>query len=136
MSTSDRLAISASRTTSRNITFVVDRIVERYCDPKLSLARVAGEVGVSRAHLSRLFNGEMGVSFRTYLRLFRIRRALQLFSDSPTLSLKEIAACIGFSDTSAMDRAFRRVLLKPPTVVRGELTTGTTTDRSSQERTS
>src|SRR5262245_34701865 len=70
-----------------------------------AIARVAEEVGWSRAHLVRRFVAEIGVPPRTVVRLARFRRALRLLDASGPLA--EIAATAGYADQSHMTREFK-----------------------------
>src|SRR5262249_10109160 len=52
--------------------------VQAHFAEPLTLAQVAGEVGLSKFHLCRLFRQQVGRSFREYLRGLRIERACTL----------------------------------------------------------
>jgi AraC-like DNA-binding protein len=74
---------------------------------KLSLARVAREVGLSESHFSREFQKELGFSFRKCLVETRINAALYLLKRSH-LNVGQIAEMVGYEDVSSMGRAFRK----------------------------
>ena len=61
---------------------------------------VAHHVGLSRAHFSRLFTRETGLTFREYLKLLRIRTAVDLMS-SRELCLQRRASGAGHARTVA-----------------------------------
>jgi AraC-like DNA-binding protein len=56
-------------------------------------------LGLSQAHLNRLFRREVGTGFRSYLRTLRMKTAAKLLQDQ-TRAIKAIAQEIGYSDVS------------------------------------
>lgn len=64
--------------------------------------------GALSYHLSHLFRIETGIGYRKYLSTTRLDRAQSLLLD-PTLSVKEVAASVGYSTTATFDREFKRV---------------------------
>jgi two-component system, response regulator YesN len=99
----------------------VDRILRfiraRHGDPVLDLASMAGAARLSRCHVSRLIKHESGVGFATHLRAIRVRHAKHLLQ-STDLSVKEIAAAVGYTNTNALDRNFKAVTGVTPTQYR------------------
>jgi len=86
----------------------------------LTLAQVAGEIGLSKFHLCRLFRQQVGRSFREYLRGLRIDRACMLLAD-PRLTITEVAYTSGFNDLAHFDRLFARIVGVCPTAFRRTL---------------
>lgn len=99
--------------------YVKMRVHTTYGDRHLSLNTIASEVKVSRAHLSRTFARLHGRGFREYLCRMRVRHAICRLRSQPFTSIKEVALDCGFTDTTAMDRAFRRTIGVLPSAVRG-----------------
>ncbi|HKZ00771.1 MAG TPA: helix-turn-helix transcriptional regulator [Pyrinomonadaceae bacterium] len=89
----------------REVLSVIDA---RYSDPKLDLTHVAQAVPISPAHLSRILNQEVGVSFRELLRHKRIEEAKRMLI-SRHYSVKEVAARVGFSDSHYFSRSFKEL---------------------------
>jgi AraC-like DNA-binding protein len=87
---------------------VIRVIAEKYANPDLDLARVAQELPMSPAHLSRILNQQVGVSFRQLLRHTRIEEAKRMLA-SQQYSVKEIAARVGFSDSHYFSRSFKEL---------------------------
>ena len=83
-------------------------ISENYIDPDLDLERVARELAVSSAYLSRILNQQVGVNFRRLLRQIRIEEAKRMLA-SRQFSVKEVAARVGFSDSHYFSRSFREL---------------------------
>lgn len=97
----DPAAIHVASAVRRALDYVEDRGNE-----KISLAELAEAAGVSRFHLVKIFQKELGVSPMKYIEWMRIERAKQMIRSSQ-LPLVEIAYAIGFSDQSHFTRRFR-----------------------------
>ena len=73
----------------------------------MSLAELAGRVGMSADHLGVLFKAELGmtpVEYRARLRLLRARELLV----STALPIRQIARETGFPDGNYFARVFRK----------------------------
>jgi AraC family transcriptional regulator len=68
--------------------------------------RLANEVNVHPAHLSREFSRYFHTGLGDYLRLVKVNRAIRLLGD-PERLLTEIAFECGFADQSHFIRSFR-----------------------------
>jgi AraC family transcriptional regulator len=101
-------AIQASRlAASFPVALARRHIAENFSDPSISLGSVSAACGLSRSHFSRLFKHCVGVGFRDYLRGVRLQEAKRLL-ESSALSVKEVAASVGFVHTSDLDRHMKR----------------------------
>ena len=87
---------------------VVRVISENYSNSDLDLAHVARALSISRVHLSRILNQQVGVSFRQLLRNTRIEEAKNLLA-LKKYSVKEVAARVGFSDSHYFSRSFKEL---------------------------
>ena len=81
-------------------------IGDRYGE-QLSLKTVADAVGVSPAHLSRLFKQETGKVFRVFFTRVRVELAKRLIRTDGT-KLKAIGRRVGFNDASHLSRHFQK----------------------------
>jgi AraC-like DNA-binding protein len=72
---------------------------------------------VSERTLRRLFETEVGLSWRTYLRQARLLRAMTLLAQ-PSLAVVEIATLVGFESVSSFTRAFVERCGETPTAYR------------------
>ncbi|MGC9523316.1 MAG: substrate-binding domain-containing protein [Anaerolineae bacterium] len=81
-------------------------IHEHYMEP-ITRKEIAAHVNVSARHLDRCFSDETGITPIDYLNRFRLRQARRLLR-SNTLNISEIAAAVGFSDSSYFSRVFSR----------------------------
>jgi AraC-like DNA-binding protein len=83
-------------------------IQSNYPDSNLSLRRTAEWVRLSPFHLCRRLKSATGMGFTGQLRCCRIKAAERLLH-SGDLSVKEIAAAVGYRNTNALDRNFKMV---------------------------
>lgn len=90
----------------RRIQEAVRAIEERHSDANLTLREVAGAVGLSPWHLTRLMRRQLGQSFSTHLHTIRVEAAERLLV-STRLSIKQIAGTVGYSNSTQLDRHFR-----------------------------
>ncbi len=93
-------------------------ILQNYSRP-ITVAEVAGRVGVSRSCLYRAFEARYGCSPSDYLIRSRVQRACQLLENT-SLPVGAVAASAGFEDHYYFSRAFRRVTGKTPSEYRQE----------------
>lgn len=84
----------------------------------LSVAGLAGHIGVSERTLGRRFRSAIGLSPRDYLTEVRIEAAKRLL-EQHLHTVDEIRARVGFSDPSGFRRAFKRLVGESPTAYRG-----------------
>lgn len=73
----------------------------------IGISGVAQTCGVSREHLTRLFVKRLGMPPAAWLRKERLHHA-EVLLRSGSLSVNEIAKCVGFSTTSHFILAFRQ----------------------------
>lgn len=71
------------------------------------IAQIANRLGVSVAHLCRVFRQELNVSPLIYLQRQKLRYACSLLCD-PTVSIKEITRRIGISNVANFTRLFKQ----------------------------
>lgn len=82
--------------------------------PGLPLKHLAPRFRFSSDRLGRLFRQYTGQTYRKYLRTIRMRRAAKLLLRDPTSTTKEVAALLGYEDTSNFSRDFRSRLGTTP----------------------
>jgi AraC-like DNA-binding protein len=87
------------------------------CDHTVTLGRVAAEVSLSPWYFDRLLKRSTGSSYREHLRQARMSIAEQLL-DRSFLSVKEVAAHVGYGTASDFDRDFRHSHRMTPTAWR------------------
>jgi AraC-like DNA-binding protein len=82
------------------------QLVDRAGDPDLSVAALAGELGLDRSVLTRRFTRATGMAPKPFLQSIRLSRAMSLLhaTDAP---IATIAHECGFADAGYFSRAFR-----------------------------
>lgn len=91
---------------SPSVERVLDLIADRYMHATLSLESLAASAHLSPDHLGRIFRREMGTSPMRYLTDYRLDRARDLL-DKGQLSIKQVAAAVGYTDPLYFSRQFR-----------------------------
>jgi AraC-like DNA-binding protein/quercetin dioxygenase-like cupin family protein len=76
---------------------------------------LAREVGTSVRTLSRLFSSETQLSFKSWRQRARIAAAIERLSMEANVSVKQLAAELGYASVPAFSHAFRQVTGKTPT---------------------
>jgi AraC-like DNA-binding protein len=97
---------TAARDISWRTKHVLELIHHEKGNIQLSLKVLSTRVGVSKEHLGRAFQADMGLPFRVYMRMIRISEARQLLGNV-ALSIKQIAHILGYSETANFVRDFR-----------------------------
>jgi AraC family transcriptional regulator len=88
-------------------------------DPRRRIDDLANEVALSPAWIGPAYRRWAGEGLQEAAARFRVERASRMLRESD-LGLATIAAEVGFCDQSHMNRVFRRVLGRAPTVIRRE----------------
>lgn len=73
---------------------------------KISVSQLAGDLGIDRSHLSRLFKNKMNISIQDYILRIRLSEAKRYLKYG--YSVKETALLCGFNDPSNFTRLFTR----------------------------
>jgi len=76
---------------------------------------LAQKVGTSARTLSRLFSSETQLSFKSWCQRARIAAAIERLSMGNNVSVKKLAAELGYASVPAFSHAFRQVTGKTPT---------------------
>jgi AraC-like DNA-binding protein len=76
---------------------------------------LARAVGTSARTLSRLFSSETQLSFKSWCQRARIAAAIEKLSVDANVSVKQLAADLGYASVPAFSHAFRQVTGKTPT---------------------
>lgn len=95
-------------------------IEEAYGNPDLGLERMANTLRVSPQYLNLLFRKSWGISPYQYLLQFRIQKSKDLLLSGRCLTVKEIAASVGFQSDSHFVHTFRRVTGMTPLQFRAQ----------------
>jgi len=76
---------------------------------------LAQRVGTSARTLSRLFSAETQLSFKSWCQRARIAAAIESLSTEANVSVKQLAADLGYASVPAFSHAFRQVTGRTPT---------------------
>ncbi len=100
------------------------RIIERDLQDKwaahsISVTNVAGALGISAGHLSRVFKRTAGQTFERYLMTERVAAAKRMLLE-PLATVSEVAERCGFSDAAYFARVFRKITGRSPSEYRNE----------------
>ncbi|MBR6965896.1 MAG: response regulator [Clostridia bacterium] len=93
--------------------YAVQYIRENYAQP-LSMQSVCDEIGISQTYLSRLFRKYSDTTFNTLLTKCRMEAAMKLLQEKPDLLLRDVAACVGYDDSSYFTKVFHQYTGKTP----------------------
>ena len=104
---------------SRRWTFaaLAKQCLDTYPPKPLDLAQLAHQLGVSDAHLRRLFRAAHGRTPRRYLLESRIQQAATLLCTTSD-RIESIAADVGFPSPTRFGQAFRAVMSITPSEYR------------------
>lgn len=97
----------------RRIEQALREIERRYADPRLRLNQVARQLAVSPTHLTQLLKLSTGHTFGAHVHQRRVAQARALLVGSG-LSIKEIAARVGYASTTQLDRHFKKITHRLP----------------------
>lgn len=106
-------ASAEQQTTAKQYVDHAVRYISRNYSREIGVPDIADAVGVSASHLYRLFSKELYISPVAFLIQYRINEACSLLHNS-SLSVREIALSVGFSDPLYFSRVFRRIKGVPP----------------------
>lgn len=95
------------------------RWLEAQMAQPISIAAMAQAFGYHRAHLTKLFRNEMGMSPIRYLQHIRIERAKLLLREP--LTIEEVAASVGYADPLYFSKAFKKWTSRTPTDYRNSV---------------
>ena len=84
------------------------RFIEYNYFRPFDVTRLAGELGMSRAHFTTVFTAAMGVSPYNYLTRYRISKAESLLKSDGDLSITEVAYSVGFSSIERFSEMFKK----------------------------
>ena len=98
----------------REFVSTVFSFIHEHYGENIRLSELAGKCYMTEAHFSRTFKELMGEPPVSYINRYRINMATALLATT-ALSLKEIAARVGFSDAAYFSRAFRKYKGESPT---------------------
>lgn len=88
-------------------------ILDHISEPDLSITRLANEMSMSKASLSRKVKANTGLTVNEYVRLCRLKKAVELLAENE-YRINEVAYLVGYSSASYFTRLFQKQFGKIP----------------------
>ena len=88
-------------------------------DEDYGVEQLATDVAMSRTNLYGKLRNMLGISPADFIRNVRLKRAAQLLTDNPTLSINEVSARVGFSTPRNFSTQFKKMFGVLPSEYRG-----------------
>ena len=92
----------------RTIQLAANYIIQHAIDPAISVEEIADALGVTPAHLSRIFRNEVGMTTRRFLVETRLRLARELLQDG-RYCVADIARMTGWRSAAYFTAVFTRI---------------------------
>ena len=88
-------------------------------DEDYGVEQLAADVALSRTNLYGKLRNMLGISPADFIRNVRLKRAAQLLTDNPTLSINEVSVRVGFSTPRNFSTQFKKMFGVLPSEYRG-----------------
>ena len=92
--------------------------IRQHESEKISLNDLCRACAVSKQQMIRYFNASFHLTPTEYIARYKINKAMELFVRGPAMSVKEVAAELGYDDQCYFSRVFARVMGESPTAFR------------------
>ena len=86
----------------------VKSMIQEFYQSGITLDEIASKLNITPEYLGTQFHKEMGITFSTYMKNYRINKAKELLCGTH-LKLYQIAAKVGYSDPKYFSKVFREV---------------------------
>lgn len=93
-------------------------IQERYADDRLDLETIARELMLSQIQLYRKVKQFVNQGPISYLKAYRLQKAIELLANTNALNISEIAYRVGFTDPNYFSRVFSSKFGQTPSAYR------------------
>lgn len=93
--------------------------IEQKFSTDISVEDIAGQVGVNRSYLGKIFKSSLGKSPKEFLISYRMSKALELLKNTE-LSIADIGQAVGYENQLHFSRAFKNVYNMSPRKWRNE----------------
>lgn len=87
--------------------------IEENYNECINLEGIAAHVYLNKSYFSSFFKSKVGLTYREYLRNYRIEKSIRLIADTD-MKIYEIAQAVGYNDSAHFIRAFKEVTGKSP----------------------
>lgn len=119
----DQIITTRLEKTNRHNITLVNQIVDyinTHFTAEITVENVSDNLGVSSAHLTRIFRQQKGMTIQNYILSKKMDIAKQLISTTK-LTIEEIAVQLGYTTVGGFNRAFKLHTGKSPSQYRSEL---------------
>ena len=90
---------------------------EHLSDPAYDQQRFLDDIGVSKATCFRRLKALTGQSYTTFVRDIKMKAALKLQQENPTIRISDLAYAVGFSDPKYFSTCFKKYFGKLPSEI-------------------
>ena len=106
------LPLQSAVTNDTAVERILDYCEKHYLEP-ISLDGMAKDLFLGKFYISRLFGGQLGISFSNYVNALRVEEAVKLLQTTE-LPITDVCFASGFACTRTFNRAFiKRIGLSP-----------------------
>ena len=88
---------------------ITEKLEENLDNTEYSVEELASDVGMHRMNLYRKIQSLYGMTPSEFIRTMRLKRAAQLLTDDPNLSVTEVADMVGFNTPKYFTRYFKEM---------------------------
>ena len=74
----------------------------------IALTDISRHFNLSASYLSMLFKNNFGENFKEYLNIYRIKKAKEIINSNSYITVKDLAAMVGFNNSDTFIRVFKR----------------------------
>jgi AraC-like DNA-binding protein len=82
-------------------------IATNYTNPELDLESVVAGTGTNRNKVNDVLKAELGMTFTTYLKKLRLTESARLLTETPAVTVAEVAYSVGYSNVSYFNKLFK-----------------------------
>ena len=105
--THNKLLFMETIDTPDKISFIKQFVADNYMK-KLTIPETAKKVFMSNGHFCRFFKKELGISFTSFVNMYRISQAEEMLKNTKR-NISEIAFLTGFGSISQFNRTFKSI---------------------------
>ena len=88
---------------------ITEKLEANLDNPEYSVEQMASDVGMHRMNLYRKIQSLYGMTPSEFIRTMRLKRAAQLLTDDPNLSVTEVADMVGFNTPKYFTKYFKEL---------------------------
>jgi AraC-like DNA-binding protein len=82
-------------------------IATNYTNPDLDLDSVVAGTSANRNKVNEVLKAELGMTFTAYLKKLRLTESARLFTETPAVTVAEVAYSVGYANVSYFNKLFK-----------------------------